>query len=184
MLLTEFSCLKDTGWRTSPYFLFFFYTYFPPCRRVSDTTDLSSLKMAPVKYLLVSAGLLASVMADYVAFSEWPASLVAGQPVTLKWVGGSDAVSLPSILHISCRQHRPNTKDSPQQSPSAKAPLQTCKTCKSSAVPPQTANSTGLLQPICRMPTTTLFRFRRAMRSITRVCCRCLVGRMRRMRMR
>ncbi|KAF3391001.1 hypothetical protein DPV78_011158 [Talaromyces pinophilus] len=46
--------------------------------------------MAPVKYLLVSAGLLASVMADYVAFSEWPASLVAGQPVTLKWVGGSD----------------------------------------------------------------------------------------------
>ncbi|KUL86473.1 hypothetical protein ZTR_08112 [Talaromyces verruculosus] len=47
--------------------------------------------MAPVKYLLVSAGLLASVMADYIAFSEWPASLVAGQPVTLKWVGGSDA---------------------------------------------------------------------------------------------
>lgn len=55
--------------------------------------------MAPVKYLLVSAGLLASVMADYVAFSEWPASLVAGQPVTLKWIGGSDAVSLP--LHLT-----------------------------------------------------------------------------------
>ncbi|KAF4978526.1 hypothetical protein F66182_17347, partial [Fusarium sp. NRRL 66182] len=47
--------------------------------------------MAPVKYLLVGAGLLASVMADYIAFSEWPASLTAGQPVTLKWTGGSDA---------------------------------------------------------------------------------------------
>lgn len=56
--------------------------------------------MAPVKYLLVGAGLLASVMADYIAFSEWPASLTAGQPVTLKWTGGSDAVSpFPTYPH-------------------------------------------------------------------------------------
>lgn len=50
--------------------------------------------MAPVKYFLVGAGLLVSVMADYVAFSEWPASLTPGQAVTLKWTGGSAAVSL------------------------------------------------------------------------------------------
>lgn len=47
--------------------------------------------MAPVKYFLVGAGLMMSVMADYIAFSEWPTSLTAGQPVTLKWTGGSDA---------------------------------------------------------------------------------------------
>ena len=54
---------------------------------------LSTYKMAPVKYFLVGAGLMMSVMADYIAFSEWPTSLTAGQPVTLKWTGGSDAVS-------------------------------------------------------------------------------------------
>ncbi|EED13397.1 extracellular matrix protein, putative [Talaromyces stipitatus ATCC 10500] len=47
--------------------------------------------MAPVKYFFIGAGLLMSAMADYVAFTEWPASLTAGQPVTLKWVGGGDA---------------------------------------------------------------------------------------------
>lgn len=49
--------------------------------------------MTPVKYFLFSAGLLVSVMADYISFTEWPTSLTAGQPVTLKWIGGSGAVS-------------------------------------------------------------------------------------------
>ncbi|KAE8548369.1 hypothetical protein EYB25_008747 [Talaromyces marneffei] len=47
--------------------------------------------MAPVKYIFVSAGLLVSVMADYVAFTEWPAALVAGEPVMLRWMGGNGA---------------------------------------------------------------------------------------------
>lgn len=47
--------------------------------------------MAPGKYLILGAGLLASVIADGISFSEWPASLTAGQSVTLKWVGGTDA---------------------------------------------------------------------------------------------
>jgi hypothetical protein len=101
----NFWCLKSNGWRTSSPLLLVFYTCFHPS---SDFTDykilLSTLKMAPVKYLLISAGLLVSVMADYVAFSEWPTSLTAGQPVTLKWVGGSDAVGLSSptsrFVHI------------------------------------------------------------------------------------
>ncbi|OKL58603.1 hypothetical protein UA08_06101 [Talaromyces atroroseus] len=47
--------------------------------------------MAPGKYLILGAALLASALADPISFSEWPTSLTAGQSVTLKWVGGSDA---------------------------------------------------------------------------------------------
>lgn len=88
--------------------------------------------MAPVKYFFASAGLLMSVMADYVSFAEWPASLTAGQPVTLKWVGGSDAVSIPYSHTEKEKEGELNTKThSLSQSLSEKVHRPTSTTSKS-----------------------------------------------------
>lgn len=49
--------------------------------------------MAPSRYLIAGACLFATAFAEYVAFTEWPNTLVAGNPVTLRWIGDTDVVS-------------------------------------------------------------------------------------------
>ena len=145
--------------------------------RISQTTRFyyQHLRMAPVKYLLVSAGLLVSVMADYVAFSEWPTSLTAGQPVTLKWVGGSDAVgaSIPSPTSSFCTHTDRILRVQPATiilRKGASTDLQDIQVLSSDAT---NGEFNWTPPPISRMPTTTLLRLLREMKSITPAWCRC-----------
>lgn len=127
--------------------------------------------MAPIKYLILGAGLLASVIADSVSFSEWPANLTPGQPVTLKWVGGSDAVSDRRVDRFMDGTFRKLIMSETQRSLPRlhyeREYLQTSRTFKSSLMMPSMASFHGHRLQISRIATSMPLRSVKATRSIT-----------------
>lgn len=49
--------------------------------------------MGFTKVLIAGSALFAAALAQGVSFTEWPTSVTAGQPTTLKWTGDGGAVS-------------------------------------------------------------------------------------------